>query len=102
MRFGRWPAEFAYDDAWKWENGWIRHSIHTKSYRGLFWAETHPPSKLRENLFSGFFFVILLTKPPTNEQMDTGENTTVSLKMHLKYCKTKKQKTKQKKTLNAS
>ena len=34
---------------------------------GKFWDQTHPPSKFRWNLLSGFY-VILLTNQPTNGQ----------------------------------
>ena len=47
-----------------WTGPFIR--ICTKSYWGLFWAKTHPPSKLRGNLFS-CFCEILLTNQPTNK-----------------------------------
>ena len=41
--------------------------IHTKSHSGLFCAETHPPSKFHENLFSSFCVILV-----TNQQNVTS------------------------------
>ena len=61
--------------------------ISAKSYGGLFWAETDPPSKFCGNRFPSFG-VIVLTNQQTEQywikQTDVGENITYLVKLENK------------------
>lgn len=37
--------------------------IHTKSYWGLLWAETHPPPRFGGSLFSSLCVILLINQP---------------------------------------
>lgn len=50
-------------------------SICTKSELGLFWAETHPPSKFRGNWLCSFCVVLL-----TNQQSNTTSSKLVRIR----------------------